>query len=649
MRRFYKIIAILSLIIGFASCGEDFLNIDHTDIVTPDVLLTSQKNIEMQLNGVYDILLNERQAPGGGSNNDLDQNWNVKPHIPFSNYPALDFQAIGWEAEFVTHTWQPDNYMIGPAWLRSYRAIDRVNNFLANVERIDPGLLESGQAYKDKMMAEARAIRAWFYTFMIQTWGGVPMLMTGESYDNSPNKTRNSAEECWNMVIEDFEYAASNLDWKPRNGEYGRITKGMAKAYLGLAYMYQKRWNDAKKEFKDIIDSGEYDLNPCYAYIHSFNLKWQKESIWEIAQNYWGNMGWGTESTYPDAVSYFSQYYAGTGWGSWGPGHTTFEFVWSHEPGDKRVIYNVTQHGELNLGYPSIVLGETGSAQTSFDNSTAQPFVGGEILPNNYIQKYWRKHPDVPYDALPFTFMRLAGVMLNYAECCFETNDMQEGWKYVQLIRNRAWGKFETNAAPPVQGTNIMITLNDNPNLEAPDAETFYTNYKRTSGHDGGLINVFKGWMKTQDGAADSTIQYPYNANATRNLRRIGLFEKVYTECAVPYEPYTIPPWKVALIMERRHEFYGEFSIWQDLCRMDVAEDYFRSEYPKNTTPHIHITLTGDHDNQVQQLINFDYINKVQTWRAFDFQKSRQLFPIPTSEIIGNSGLTNQDQNPGYN
>ena len=639
MKRIYKMIAIVSLIVGFTSCGADFLTIEHTDIVTPDVLLTSQKNIEMQLNGVYDILLNER-----AQSNDLDQNWNVKPQVSFSNYPAMDIQADGWESEFATHAWKSDFYMFGPAWLRSYRAIDRVNNFIANVENIDPGLLEGGQGIKNILIAEARAIRGWFYTFMLQTWGGVPMLMTGESYDNLPSKKRDTAEDCWNMVIEDFKFAADNLSWKPRNGEYGRVTKGMSKAYLGLAYMYQKRWNDAKSEFKEIMDSGEYELNPCYGYIHSFNLKWQKESVWEISQNYWGTMGWGTESTYPDAVSYFAQYFAGPEWGGWGPSYTTYEYVWSHEPGDRRLEYNVVQFGEMNLGYPEVTLGVDGSAQIGCSNANAQPYVGSYVLPNNYNQKLWRQHPTNPYCALPITYMRLAGVMLYYAECCFETNEMTEGWKYVQLIRNRAWGKFEPNAT--LDNNTITITLNDDPNLEAPDAETFYNSYKRTAGNGGGYINKFLGWLPDYTGEADSLIYTP--TVSSRNARRVGIYEKVYTECAVPYAAYTLPAWKVALIMERRHEFYGELSIWQDLCRMGVAKDYFDSEYPMNPTPHPILLLSGTHEEQVATLKNENFIGRIQTYRAFPFDPTRQLFPIPQSELDGNTALTREDQNPGY-
>jgi hypothetical protein len=81
---------------------------------------------------------------------------------------------------------------------------------------------------------------------------------------------------------------------------------------------------------------------------------------------------------------------------------------------------------------------------------------------------------------------------------------------------------------------------------------------------------------------------------------------------------------------------------------MGVAKDYFEAEYPLNTTAHPRIVLSGDHANQVQQLINADFIGKIQTYRAFPFDPTRQLFPIPQSELDGNSGLSREDQNPGY-
>jgi len=640
MKKIY-LIAMISFVVGLTSCSEDFLVINHTDIVTPEVFFLSQKNVEMGLNGIYDLLIGER----GSGTSDLEQNWNLKPQIAFSNYPAMDLQPDGWDQEFSTHSWKADFYMFGPAWLRTYRTIDRVNLFMENMEKVDAGILEGGQRTKDLMIAEVRAIRAWFYTFLVQSWGGVPMLGAGETYSNTPGKKRGTAEEAWNLIIEDYEYAAKTLDWKPRNNQKGRVTKGMAKAYLGLAYMYQKRWADAKRELKEVIDSGEYSLNPCYAHIHIENQKWQKESVWEIAYNKWPSMGWGTENTYPDAVWYSAQMFASPEFGGWGPSYTSFEFVWSHEPGDKRVKYNVCQFGDHNIGYPSVTLGVPGSAQIGVGNAYAQPFVSSFILPNNYNMKHWRKHPSVPYFAFPITYMRLATVMLNYAESCFESGDMAEGWRVIKIIRDRAWGKLEPGVAPHPE---ILITLNTDANVEAPDAQTYYSTYKRTPGRNGGMVNKFLGWMPNSAGTADSLISTPVSTNVNNINKRVGLYERRRYEAPTTYTPYTSPVWKVALIMERRHEFFGEYSFWQDLCRMGVAKEYLDAEYPKNPTMHPVVAVTGTHAEVVQRLIDYDFTGKIHSWRPNDFDPTRQLFPIPTIEMDGNPAFTKEDQNPGY-
>ena len=604
MKKIYLYTAIAAFVMGLNSCSEKFLEIPQTDIVAPEVLMTSQAYVEEGLNGIYDLFYAEKASDAS----DLQANWNLKPQMAFSNYPTLDIQPSGWDIDFTRHEWQPDFYMFGDAWKRGYNAIDRANRFLANLETANLDIFDNGETTKKIIESEARAIRAYFYTFLCQNWGGVPMLLTGDTYSNTPNKARSTAEDVWNMVISDLEYARDNLDWDPWKGNTGRITKGMVKAYLAQAYMYNKRFDDAKKELKDIIDSQKYSLNPCYAYIHLAGEVWQKESVWEIAYPQWPYMGWGAEST-TDAVWWPAQMTASGEWGGWGPANTSYEYVWSFEPGDKRLQYTVVQYGDYHPCYP---------AQIGAGDGWAQPFVTGELLPNNYCIKFWKESPDVPYCAIPITYMRLAGVMLNYAECCFETSDMAEGWKYVQMIRDRAWGHLEPQAT---YQSYHPVTLNTDPSVVAPDAETYYSTYKRTAGRIGGMVNVFKGWMKNAAGA-DSTFDYK------GSFRKVGIYERQYVEEPYDYKPYTIPAWKVALIMERRHEFFAEYSFWQDLCRMGVVGDYLDAEYPKNSIP--------------------EDANDIHTTRSFDFNPDRMLFPIPTLEMETNKALTQQDQNPGY-
>ena len=670
MKKIQYIIGAFMIMTLFSSCGEDFLNIEHTDITTPEVYTLNQANLEMGLSGIYDMLIRD------GSGNDLDANWNLKPQIAFSNYPANDLQPDGWDREFAQHTWKSDFYMFGDAWLRAYRTIDRINNFLSSVEAIDPAILEDGQRTKDLFSAEARALRAWFYTFLCQSWGGVPMLRTGENYSTHPGKKRDSAQDAWDLIIEDYVYARDILDWKPRKGELGRVTKGMVKAYLGVAYMYQKDWAKAKQELLEVINSGEYSLNPCFGYIHSYDKIWQKESVWEIAHKQWPSMGWGAENTYYDAMWYGAQMFAAPEWGGWGPSHTSFEFVWSFEPGDRRLEYSVAQFGDLNEGYYTKQLGMVGSAQVGMSHAYAQPFVGNDILPNNYNKKFWKRQPTGPWHATPITYMRLAGVILNYAECCFETNDMAAGWAQINRIRERAWGKLEVGAAKEQHGPrydptapdyrtagtadfttwvgSMDIDLNDDPSIVVPDAETYYKTYKRSGGTNGGYVNAFKGWLKNAAGT-DSLFSTPRSTSVSQQTKRAGIYEREWYDTNIAYAPYpgSIPDWKVALIMERRHEFFGEYSFWQDLCRMGLAKEYLDAEYPMNTVNNPSIVFrSSDLNERTKELADYAQQLKttkgIQTYRPFPFDPNKMLFPIPQSEMESNSGLTDEDQNPGY-
>lgn len=160
-------------------------------------------------------------------------------------------------------------------------------------------------------------------------------------------------------------------------------------------------------------------------------------------------------------------------------------------------------------------------------------------------------------------WLRYSAILLNYAECLFETG--ADGWSYIRQVRDRAWGKLEASIATAKQGF-IPIPLNTDPDVSAPDAQAYYAAYKAKKG---------------------------YRADA----------------------------WKVALTMERRHEFLAEYSFWYDLTRTGMAEEFLDKEYPKEQG-----------------------VSK----RKFDYQPYREIYPIPYLEIITNKAVGPENQNPGY-
>lgn len=563
-----KIILFITALVVFASCGEKFLNVPHYDILDPSLLGSSEERVNEGLNGLYDTFLPDKTVRGADM--DIIQSWNLKPQFAFANYPSMDVGGGDWDKEFWEHSWVAGKDMFVVAWKVCYRAISRANTFLDVVEKADPKMFKNGEAGKKVYIAQARAIRGYYYLYLAQNFGRVPMLNTGETYSTSVSKPRpKDLKGTFDLILEDFEYAAQNLDWTPANGEYGRMTKGTAKAYKAWAYLYLKDYDNAKKLYEEIIKDGPYELLPSYGELHQFETYYTKESIWEVAFYKWESMFYGAEGKTED-VWYAYMLTASAEYNGWGGTYVSHEFCRSFEPGDKRRQYSVVAKGETHPYTGQIIGNPSGDYNADF--------VGKDLLPNNYVIKYWKQASPwttmMVYTPISAIHMRYASVLLNYAECCFMTGEEDKGWEYIGKIRNRAWGNLEVGQTPSANFAASTLKYNDSI-VEVPDAKTYYTQYKADKG-------------------------------------------------------YKSDVWKVALTIERRHEFFYEYEFWYHLTRTEMAQDFLDAEYPKNDGSRV----TPD--------------GLPRSPRTFDYNKNKELFPIPTNEILSNAEIGPEDQNPGY-
>jgi len=208
------------------------------------------------------------------------------------------------------------------------------------------------------------------------------------------------------------------------------------------------------------------------------------------------------------------------GAGGWGALYISDEFASSFEPGDKRRTYSIVARGETNP-----YTGEKVS-----DDMT----VGAENMPNNYsLKNGWTRklYTEKIYTSMSCIYMRYAAVLLNYAECLFETvnedadADGHNGWYFLDQIRNRAWGNLEVAVQPLFPNEPIPYNTTV---VDFPDAKTFYT----TNSH---------------------------------------------------FTSYAADIKKVAVMNERRHEFLAEYSFWFDLVRTGMAREFLDKEYPQNS------------------------------------------------------------------
>ncbi|UTA68656.1 RagB/SusD family nutrient uptake outer membrane protein [Emticicia sp. 21SJ11W-3] len=143
----------------------------------------------------------------------------------------------------------------GSAWATSFTCINTLN-----------GVLKFGQdislpeATKKQYLAQAKFLRGFWYFYLVQTWGDVP-LNTEFITVPSQSAKRDPASEVYKLIIQDLTEAAAALPDKPTAPFLGKAaTKPVAQFFLAKAYLTrgwltgsQADYAEAAKIASDII------------------------------------------------------------------------------------------------------------------------------------------------------------------------------------------------------------------------------------------------------------------------------------------------------------------------------------------------------------------------------------------------------------
>ncbi|MDR2969795.1 MAG: RagB/SusD family nutrient uptake outer membrane protein [Tannerellaceae bacterium] len=145
-------------------------------------------------------------------------------------------------------------------WTTSYRSVIKCNNFLDNI-----GSVNMEASRMEEMKAEVKTIRAYAYFYLSFLWGDVPLVTKVLSVSEANSVSRDSKAEVVDFVISELQSAIQYLPNTRPDDEYGRITKGGALAILGRVLLAEKRWDEAKSAYRQIMDLGIYDIDPRFS------------------------------------------------------------------------------------------------------------------------------------------------------------------------------------------------------------------------------------------------------------------------------------------------------------------------------------------------------------------------------------------------
>ncbi|AWO01143.1 RagB/SusD family nutrient uptake outer membrane protein [Chitinophaga alhagiae] len=206
-----------------------------------------------------------------GGNGPADQ-----PH-----YQALD-----------KYTFESQNQGVLWVWRVNYFGVYRANQVINRVK----GETET----QKRMIAECKALRAYFYFELAALWGDVPLILQDLQVDAYNATPRAKRADVYAQLEKDLQEVIPQLPLKSAlpHADRFRVSKGAAQALLGKIYLYQGKWPQAAEQFNDVIVSGEYGLETAFKNVFSQAGEFGVESVLEVPfsekKGYtWDNFPWG--------------------------------------------------------------------------------------------------------------------------------------------------------------------------------------------------------------------------------------------------------------------------------------------------------------------------------------------------------------------
>jgi starch-binding outer membrane protein, SusD/RagB family len=178
-------------------------------------------------------------------------------------------------------------------WAPFYNYIFASNSAIEGLENSS----DLTSSIRSQLLGEAKFMRAFFYFYLVNLFGDVPLVTTTDPYANATLSRTNSNEVYQNIIrdLKDAEsllseqYLNSNLDKYIGSPERIRPTKWAAKALLARVYLFLGDYANAEVYSSSIINSSS--LFKLTALKNAF-LKNSTEAIWQLQPV---NAGWNTD------------------------------------------------------------------------------------------------------------------------------------------------------------------------------------------------------------------------------------------------------------------------------------------------------------------------------------------------------------------
>lgn len=307
-----NILAALLVSASFSSCELDYV---PTDSISDSSI--TEENYQHLLTGVYDA------AQSLGT-------------YLFNSDTSGDNLNSTWVPELDQNSYTTSNSTIKGYWNTLYQGVQLSNNLINLLEGNSGDNLSPDN---EKIVAQARFLRAYFYSIIAENWGDAPLLteVTDAQVARSPEA------DIWRFIIEDLKYAVAKA---PDFTDPGFVSNVSSKAFLSRVYLL------APEGVRDLSLAYRYAeeviANPNFALADDYADIWHSKTSREFVQQ-WTNLGndvgasgWFLRSAL--VSRYEARYGAGSaGYGEFGRYEYPVDqsLIRAFEPGDNRYAASI--------------------------------------------------------------------------------------------------------------------------------------------------------------------------------------------------------------------------------------------------------------------------------------------------------------------
>lgn len=339
------------------------------------------------------------------------------------------------------HRWDSGQGQPSALWNRSFNGINASNRV---IHQIESGLVPVEEALKASVLAELKALRAYYYYILLDAFGNVPVVTDFTAKELPKQSTR---AEVYDFVVKELTAAIPNLSDKTGTATYGRMNRWAALGVLSRVYLNAEvytgtaQYDKVIETTKQIVDSGKFRLETQYRAPFSRNNHTSAELLWAVpydAVNACCSM-FHMKTLKPDLRHVFSMQAQ-----PWGGSASNPQFIDTYDEDDTRLQDTWmmgAQRDAQGRGYefvkhvPSIV-------KTDFHHG--YPVRKYEI----YTGMTWTSDVDYP-------ILRFAEVLMMQAEALLRTGKADAAAALVTQVRQRAFAGTDPSKAV-VTGADLM-------------------------------------------------------------------------------------------------------------------------------------------------------------------------------------------------